>query len=1238
MTTLPADDLERRQATTTFDRNVVVTAGAGTGKTTLLVERCVNLLMRPSDPVQMTELVALTFTNKAANEMKARLRDRLEVLAGHRTGGPAAKEAEAAELDALRERYSITTDDIHGRARKALQQLERAQIGTIHSFAAALLRLYPLETGLNPQFREDDGRLRKRQFDTGWGLWLDEELSGTGPRTEEWKKILGRFSLDRLGELALALCADNVDLDGLQRPGGPDDPAGVLGQWLRGLEDAITDLIHRHPKQRRIEQALAVGRRVIQAARGGGASVDDEELGLLRGLTAPKDWAQEDFNHARDLATDARALAQVDPVVIHRLCALLVPFARQCREDFARHGLVTFDGLLVRSRDLLRDHPRIREELKTRFKAILVDEFQDTDPLQYEIILWLCEEPSRRAASWRDIRLAPGKLFVVGDPKQSIYGFRGADIAAYLQVVKEVIQAQNGVEYRLTANFRSDARILDVVNGVFEHLIREEPGLQPEYIALQPGPVHPGEDPARPEQSYRLGSPGPMEATAETSVRPEPFDEAQDRPFDKAQDRRSEAQPSEVEGRKMEATAETSVRPEPFDEAQDRRSEAQPSEVEGRKMEATAETSVRPERSEAQPSEVEGRKLAVAWDRSRRVHVRRVTSTGPTPNAEAARRLEAESLARWLEEEVLGRTFFDDAAGHHVPVAPGHVAFLMRALSNVQVYLEALRRRGIGYVVEGERDFYAAQEVIDAVNLLRTVDNPHDRLALVGVLRSPVGGHSDTEIFALGRQQLLDYRMVAGPRWVDLPRDVMDLYQRLFRLHREVRFLEAGKAVARVFKELPLSVLAASRRSGQQAVANLEKVRLVAEEAGANGSGTLKDVVAELERRVREEEDESENALEEETLDAVRIMSIHRAKGLEFPVVVLVDALAGVNRRSGPPAQVHQNWATGLAGIRIDDLWSLPGVFLQAKRREREAYEQRRLLYVAMTRPRQQLVVSFAERGQPDRDSMVSMIGEATGGDLAHADPPAVTCGMGEMAVEVVEEDPGADEHGDRPPAPPPDAADWSWYENLWARRRSDCEARRQTPIFLTPTRLKAAGEAAEPRLRAGGLERDTALILGELAHQVLEHWDFQTQRVEEDLHEAIARHAPELPAAQHRVVVRELKAIWATLTGSPVYQELRGARILGREIPFVLPWDGQIMEGVIDLVYERQGQLYVADYKTDQVTDGDIAGVMHDYRHQAQVYTEAVRRGLNRDVAAFRLILLRLGSGVDVPAGSLSE
>ena len=1135
----PADEQQRRLAATTFDRNVVVTAGAGTGKTTLLVERCVNLLMREPDPVQITELVALTFTNKAANEMKARLRDRLEALAGHgawagrsatgktaetggddtETGGGDTEAGEAdpetGDGDALRERYAVTLEDIRDRAGKALQHLERAQIGTIHSFAGSLLRLHPLEAGLDPQFREDDGRHLKRHFDAGWGLWLDEELSGAGPRTAEWKRLLSRFPLDRLRELALALCAENVDLDGLKRAGARGDADDPIEKWLGELDETAAGLIARYPKQRKIERALAVARKAIRSARAGGPSADDEELRLLQGLSAPRDWDPEDFDAARDLATDARALARVDAEEVGRLCALLAPFARRFREDFARNGLVTFDGLLVRARDLLRDHPRIREDLKARFKAILVDEFQDTDPLQYEILLWLCEERSRRAANWRDVRLAPGKLFVVGDPKQSIYGFRGADMAAYLKVVKEMIEAQDGREYRLTANFRSDPPILDVVNGVFERLIREEPGLQPRYIPLEPG----------------------LHGPAEQSRNP--------------------------------------------------------------------------------------------------VRVRRVTAPDGALSAEAARRLEAESLARWLDEEVLGSTFFDHRTGGPVRMERGHVAFLMRALSNVQVYLEALRRRDIPYVVEGERDFYAAQEVVDAVNLLRAVDNPHDRLALVGVLRSPVGGYDDAEIFALDRQHLLDYRSASNERWVDLPGSVMDLYQRLLRLHREVRFLEAGKAVERVFRELPLSVLAASRTSGEQAVANLEKVRLVAQEAGADGSGTLKDVVAELERRVRDEEDESENAMEEETLDAVRIMSIHRAKGLEFPVVVLPDSLAGVNRRPSSAVEVRQDWASGLTGLCIDDLWSLPGVFLRARQREREKHERRRLLYVAMTRPRQQLVVSFAQRRQ-DGDSMASMIDEATGGALAHAAPPALACGMGEMEVEVVEEDQATDENRGLAPAPPTDPADWSWYEDLWRRRMEEHEARRRTPIFMTPTRLKAAGEAAESERaearRAGGPGRDTALILGELTHKVLEHWDFHTHRIGEDLEEAIDHHTPELPAAQREAVVRELKAIWATLTDSPVYEELRSARILGREMPFVLPWDGRVMEGVIDLVYERQGRLYVADYKTDRVTDDDIAGVMHDYRHQAQVYTEAVRRGLNRDVAAFKLILLRLGRSVEVP------
>ena len=1124
MTQPSADDRQRRLASTTFDRNVVVTAGAGTGKTTLLVERCVNLLMRREPtPVGVTELVALTFTNKAANEMKARLRDRLEALAGN-GAAPPPEEDGADEVEALCGRYGLTPDEVRGRAGNALQHLERAQIGTIHGFAASLLRLYPLETGLDPGFREGDERLLRRHFDVSWGLWLDGELSNAGPGTKEWKQTLARFPLEQIGELALGLCAENVDLEGIRRGGDSGDSADVLGEWLCELDETVTDLISRHPERRKNEQALQVARDVVQSMRATppeAVSVDSGEFELLKRKPSPvKGWTPDDLDRAGSLLKAASALAQVDRGEIDRLCALLTPFARQCRTDFTRRGLVTFDGLLVRARDLLRDHPRIREELKHRYKAILVDEFQDTDPLQYEILLWLCEERSQRAATWRDIRLAADKLFVVGDPKQSIYGFRGADIEAYLKVIQEVIEAQGGIRYPLTANFRSDARILDVVNGAFSHLIRERPGLQPEYIALQPGP----------------GS-----AAEATSVHPGP------------------------------------------------------------------------------------------------VRLRRVAANGQKLNADAARRLEAESLARWLDEEILDRASFHERDGRLVPARPGHVAFLLRALTNVQVYLDALRRRGIGYVVEGERDFYATQEVVDAVNLLRAIDNPHDRLALVGVLRSPLGGHDDVEIYELSRKKLLSYRRAADPRWVDLPRPTLDLYRRLHGLQREVRFLGAGQAVERVFKELPLSVLAASTGAGQQAVANLEKIRLVAEETGAEGSGTLKDVVAELERRVLDKENEPESPLEEETLDAVRIMSIHRAKGLEFPMVVLADALGGTGGNRSPEVEVRRDWATGLSGLRIGDVASLAGVFLDAKRRDREAYERSRLLYVAMTRPRERLVISFADRERTSRassDSLLAMLDEATGVNLAQAEPGIVRCGTGEMEVEVVVEE--TTTRGGRRTAAR-DTDDWTWYEDLWRRRWEDCEARRRTPLFLSPTRLKAAGEAGEidaDRTRGGSLDRDAARTLGTLAHRVLEHWDFETRRVEEDLDQAIARHGADLPAAQQPTVARELKDIWTTLTESAVYDELRSARILGREMHFVMPWNGQVMEGVIDVVYERDGQLYVADYKTDQVADEDIAGVMHDYRHQARVYTEAVRRGLGREVAAFKLFLLRLGRGVEVPPG----
>src|SRR5213592_4443105 len=187
------DEEARRLAETTFDRNVVVVAGAGTGKTTLLVNRLVHLLMREPNPAEITRIVALTFTNKAATEMKVRLHERLKALLVmeplDRARGPEPVEGQerattdpgAVRVEDLRERYGLSSDEIDRRAKSALGDLEKAQIGTLHSFAAHLLRLYPLESGVDPVFETDDDGLRfEEHFAAQWELWLDSELGPNG--------------------------------------------------------------------------------------------------------------------------------------------------------------------------------------------------------------------------------------------------------------------------------------------------------------------------------------------------------------------------------------------------------------------------------------------------------------------------------------------------------------------------------------------------------------------------------------------------------------------------------------------------------------------------------------------------------------------------------------------------------------------------------------------------------------------------------------------------------------------------------------------------------------------------------------------------------------------------------------------------------------------------------------------------------------------------------------------------
>ncbi|HYE98976.1 MAG TPA: UvrD-helicase domain-containing protein, partial [Planctomycetota bacterium] len=890
-------------------------------------------------------VLALTFTEKAANEMRERLRKALA-------------------------------------ARGKAEGLEKAEIGTIHSFCAHVLRQFPIEAGVAPTFQVDEGAIFRRRFEEAWPRFLDDELGPRPRRPRQWKDVLEKVGLREMRALAWGLCSFGV-------PETRDD-----GQAL--LRKLVDDLSARFPE---LSPALA----------GKGP--------LPRGSSKDSPLAKS----ARRLAED---VAKIDAAFTAKAAGLVDGFARAFKRDFLRAGYVTFDAMLALVHDLLQnpDFVSVRDLLRARYDYILVDEFQDTDPIQGQIIQRLAEGP--------DGRLAPGKLFLVGDPKQSIYSFRGADIIAY-QDLADRIQAEGGEPVVLRTNFRSHGEILGFVNAAFSRIIVENGKLQPRYEE-----IHPFGD-RRPKYS------GPA----------------------------------------IEALL--------------------------------------------------------------------VEDAG----AEESREVEAVKTAEWILERK-GEIPYRD------------VAILFRSLVDVGMYIEALRARGIPYVVEGEKYFYGTQEVIDVVNLLRAIAHPHDRVALAGVLRSPFGGWADQELY--DRRKSLDY--LSGG---DAP-----VFKFLRRWHALAGRVGVRELIDTVFAESWALEIAQAGYHGEQAVANLLKLRQKAADLESQGGCTLQEFLATARQAVRELEEEGESPLADETLDAVRILSIHRSKGLEFPVVVLPD----LHRQSVPhraPGVAYDGPSRTLA-LRLGETVNAGGAALAFLDRERKREEWKRLLYVAVTRARERLL--FLGSADARDETYLGLLR----GDLdARA---AVSTVPYERPAFV-----------SAPPRPEKERPDWGDFVARWRARQKRAEAAVE-PI-TSPTRLEEDGQ--ERHLGGGGEGRsEEAALVGTACHRVLERLDFR---------------APGVPSD----VPPEAKEILERFFRSEPFRELAEAEILAREMPFLLPWEGRIVQGVIDVVYRVRGKLVVADYKTDKMIRPEA------HARAAGIYGEAVRRVLGEE-ATVRLLYLRHGRGVE--------
>jgi ATP-dependent helicase/nuclease subunit A len=462
----PSDEAARERARRDHATSLVVEAGAGTGKTTLLVDR-IEALVRAGS-ASLEEIAAVTFTENAATTMKLRLRERLE---------------------AARTRADLPGPE-RDRAAAALEVLERAQVSTIHSLCAAILQERPLECGVVPGFRMADEAEADVLFAAAWEEWLGERLSrGDEVLLEALYRGIPLEAQTAWGERTTLrglarMLVDQRDLAPVAAEGDFDPEAARAELVARAGQGAALAAEAREGDRLRAQLDL-----LAEFAERSRFLAGEALIGHLLSLpTIPSNagfkphWpSAEALAEGRKIAAwtkEARAAwAAGQGAALHgRLVRALAGVVALYERRKAASGVLDFLDLLVKARDALRDRDSVRLYFQRRFRFLIVDEFQDTDRLQVEVVRLLAGE-------------RPGALVVVGDAKQSIYRFRRAEVRLFRELAEEAGRAPGAAVLRLTQSFRARPAILRFVNRIFAELVQaSEEADQIGYEPIDPPP------------------------------------------------------------------------------------------------------------------------------------------------------------------------------------------------------------------------------------------------------------------------------------------------------------------------------------------------------------------------------------------------------------------------------------------------------------------------------------------------------------------------------------------------------------------------------------------------------------------------------------------------------------------------------------------------------------------------------------------------------------------------------
>jgi ATP-dependent helicase/nuclease subunit A len=1178
-----ADAAARLAAQTDFERPLVLEAGAGTGKTGALVARAVGWALGPGweraereerrpgeepEPERVAAralrgVVAITFSEAAAAEMAQRVAEALAKL-------EKGKAPRGVALDAI----ACPREALPARAAALRAGLDQLRVSTIHAFCRRLLAEHPLEVGLHPRFevdadeREQVAAVREVVTESLPEIFartadaLVLARAGQGPREVEETLLL----LLRQGIPPAALDADPLEPARVRAlVESVVAPLGALVALERGRLVALG-------RAARKVSGTAAGLAELHARLGALRAADAEGLAELRDWLVESDialgtvdeWtgdalpartasalgadAEAFSRHAAALAPHLRRLERLDPRVLAVAQRMLAPLYRTVCERLRARGAVGFAGLLRGARDLLAGSAAVRAAARGEIRQLLVDEFQDTDVLQCEILRWLALDgpPDER----------PG-LFLVGDPKQSIYGWRSADLRAYAGFVAEV-EREGGRRMPLVVNHRSAPAILAEVERVIAPVMQPRPGVQPEFQPLL-------------ACADKADSPGFVG-------------------------------------------------------------------------------------DDAAPVE---HWISWAWDAAERRPVETRSADGNRLEARAV----AAEIARLNVAGVAWRRF----------------GLLFRGSRDLETYLVELRRAGVPYAVEGDRGYFQRREVIEAAALVRCILDPHDQLALVTVLRSAAVGVPDAALIPLWAEDLparasrlrasdpatLEaFRAAALAAAAEVPGDVPGIE----RVDGWVdNLLAAGRALALlrdsfetdpadVFVEklrglLILEVTESARWLGAWRIANLDRFFRDLLDGLCDGERDPQAILRGLRADVAERRESEEGRPKEAIEDAVRVMTIHKAKGLDFDHVYVLQLHKGPGGAEAPHAElVAGRLEAELLGARTLDYDRV-----QAQRAEVSRAEQVRTLYVAMTRACERLVLAgvhpaLAKRADagshvallqkraelPDLEAAMGSVAGAGEESLDAADARWVFLGLADVAESA-------------PPAPrrallDPEAVR-DGAQALAARRREaeDARARRfhesvsETAHEAWQEERREGRDADEPGEegatppRAGGAAGGVAAAVGSAVHRALERMDLaadpdaELARLRAGLEDDLVR---ALPEREKEEALARADRLLARFAAGELGARLRrlAEHVVARELPVLMPPDAAdpdapagFLAGRIDLLYRDPdtGEWVVADYKTDAL-DGDPALDEKAGRYAAQGagYLRAVREALGLDGA----------------------